>query len=589
MEMNRQETDQNAGRAETMEGDGRRRLVDLGAALLLAQAAATSIERLMAARRDKLGFDDAYMFLRYAHNIRHGLGFSWNLDGVHTYGPTSLLWSLCVLLLSYLPTDPWTQLLLGSWVCSLAAVMAMAWAVRANARSEWLRRPLPTLALVAAPLFASRLFQGDQFNGMETMLATALCAVFFGLCLLWRAGRVSPVVVGAAGVLLFLARPESGLVTVLLPALLGLGPELSSGDAAASSRVRPSLRDLLEIYGVFCAGVLIELALCWLYFGTPVPLSVHMKGGEAYRGYADVWYPSLMLIAFLSALRLFVAALVLLTRRRDLRLVLAGVIPAAPVFAYLGTVTQIMGFDSRYYVPYAPLLVVPALLVLDRWLALPPAEGEAWPGHTLRNRGAVTAVLLIFFFFFYSQAVQRRFRLLEHGHHMEYDPPQLSVAATAPLPGYEWQPMMLAVTDDLIAPLPAGVTVASSEVGYLGERASGINIIDLAGLNDTDIALHGFEMNRLLERRPDLIWMPNTSYTYQRGVMFSDPALLAEYDVYAGAGNYGIAIRKDSPYRAAIERQFAIFWAKVYPGYDPAAYRVRSASWSDIPHSVRNR
>ena len=571
------------------EGDGRRRLVDLGAALLLAQAAATSVERLMAARRDNLSFDDAYMFLRYAHNIRHGLGFAWNLDGAHTYGPTSLLWSFCVLLLSYLPTDPWTQLLLGSWMCSLAAVMAMAWAVRANARSEWLRRPLPTLALIAAPLFASRLFQGDQFNGMETMLATALCAVFFGLCLLWRAGRVAPAVVGGAGVLLFLARPESGLVTVLVPALVGWIPAISSGDAMGSGQTRRSLRGLLELYGVFCAGVLIELALCRLYFGTPVPLSVHMKGGAAYRGYGDVWYPSLMLIAFLSALQLFVAALVLLTRRRDLRLVLCGVIPAALVFAYLGTVTQIMGFDSRYYVPYAPLLVVPAVLVLDGWLAFPQPWNEAWPGHALRNRGAVTAVLLILFFLFHSQAVQRGFRLLEHGHHLEYDPAQLSVAATTPLPSYDWQPMMRAVTDDLIAPLPRGTTVASSEVGYLGERASGINIIDLAGLNDNDIALHGFGMNRLLERKPDLIWMPNTSYTYQRGVMFSDPAFLAQYDVYADAGNFGIAIRKDSPYCGAIERQFRIFWARVYPRYDPAAYLVRSVSWSGVPHSVRNR
>ncbi len=555
---------------------------------MLAQALATSIERLMAARRDKLGFDDAYMFLRYAHNIRHGLGFSWNLDGVHTYGPTSLLWSFCVLLLSYLPTDPRTQLLLGSWVCSIAAVIAMAWAVSANAQSGWLRRPLPTLALIAVPLFASTHFQGDQFNGMETMLASALCAVFFGLCLLWRAGRAAPALVGGVGILLFLARPESGLVTVLLPALVGRMPGETSGLEEPDSQARPSLRGFLEIYGVFCAGVLIELVLCRLYFGTPFPLSVHMKGGDAYRGYADVWYPSLMLIAFLGVLQLFVAALVLLCRRRDLLLVLSGLVPAALVFAYLGTVTQIMGFDSRYYVPYAPLLVVPTLLVLDRWLASPPAESEAWPGHTLRNRGVLAASLLMFFFLFHSQAVQRGFRLLEHGHHVEYDPAQLNIAATAPLPSYEWQPMMRAMTDGLIAPLPSGVTVAATEVGYLGERASRINIIDLAGLNDTEIALHGFQMSRFLERKPDLIWMPNTSYTYQRGVIFSDPALLAEYDVYADAGNYGIAIRKDSPFRAAIERQFRIFWAKLYPGYDPADYLVRSASWSGRASSVRN-
>ena len=195
----------------------KRRLVNIAASLLLARAAAVSIQKFMVVRRNPLGFDDAYMFLRYAHNIRHGLGFSWNLDGLHTYGPTSLLWSFVVLLLSYLPTDPWTKLLLGSWIFSIAAVIALAWAVATNAQSDWLRSILRTLAIIAVPLAGSAVFEGNQFNGMETMLATTLCALFVGLALQWHARRVSPVLAGAIGLFLFLARPESALITVLLP------------------------------------------------------------------------------------------------------------------------------------------------------------------------------------------------------------------------------------------------------------------------------------------------------------------------------------------------------------------------------------
>jgi hypothetical protein len=561
-----------------MDRPGKHRLVNSAAALLLAEAAATSIQKFMVVRREPLAFDDAYMFLRYAHNIRHGFGFSWNLDSLHTYGPTSLLWSFCAVILSYLPTDPWTQLLLGSWFFSITAVLAMAWAVTANAQSDWLRSPLRVLALIAVPLFASTLFQGNQFNGMETMLATTLCGLFVGLALLWRADRVPPIVPGAIGLLLFLARPESALITVLFPLLLWLLLE----------RPRPALKSLLTLYTVFFAGVLVELIACQLYFGTPVPLSVYMKGGHAYLGYTSIWYPSLLLIAFLTTLQLFLAALILLTRRRDVRLILACTLPAILFFAYLGTVTQIMGFDSRYYVPYSPLIIVPALLILDRWLALPTADSIAWPRHTLRNRGALTAAMVLFFFAFSSQAVQGKFRRLEHGHHFEYDPAQLNITATTPLPGVDWQPIMQDITDDLIAPLPPGTTVASTEVGYLGERASQINVIDLAGLNDTDIALHGFNTTRFLARRPDLIWMPNTAYTYQRGVMFSDPTFLAQYDIYAGAADYGIAIRKDSPVRSQIEHQLSIFWSQVYPGTSPSDYFVHSATWTGQKHTVPN-
>ena len=285
-----------------MDRTGIRRLLNIAAALLLAQTAATSIQNFMVIRRMPLGFDDAYMFLRYAHNIRHGFGFSWNLDSVHTYGPTSLLWSFFTLLFSYLPTDPWTQLILASWLFSFAAVIAIAWAVAANAQSDWLRSPLRVLPLIAVPLFASTLFQGNQFNGMETMLATTLCALFLGLCLLWRAGRVHPAVVCGVAFLLFLARPESAIVTLLLPFLVRFLP----GDS------RPPLRSLFLFYAAFFAGVLLELFLCRFYFGTPIPLSVYMKGGHAYLGYSSIWYPSILLIAFLTALQLFLAALILL-------------------------------------------------------------------------------------------------------------------------------------------------------------------------------------------------------------------------------------------------------------------------------------
>ncbi len=167
-------------------------------------------------------------------------------------------------------------------------------------------------------------------------------------------------------------------------------------------------------------------------------------------------------------------------------------------------------------------------------------------------------------------------------------PPNSTSPPPRPLPSVGWQTAMTTITDDLIAPLPPGATVAATEVGYLGERAAHINVIDLAGLNDTEIALHGFRMGPFLARKPDLIWMPNGAYTYQCGVMFSDPAFLAQYDLYAGAASYGIAIRKDSPVRSQIDHQLSIFWSNLYPGTTPASYLVHSVSWTGLKHRVAN-
>jgi len=277
--------------------------------------------------------------------------------------------------------------------------------------------------------------------------------------------------------------------------------------------------------------------------------------------------------------------MVMLARRRDVRLIVCCVAPVAVTFAYLGTVTQIMGFSARYYAPYFALLVVPALLVVDGWFAKIEGE-ESWMGGAMLVRGCVTAALLVCFFALSSEGVQAMVRQSERRTHFEYDDTQLTMAAVTPLPLQPWQTAMAEVTDLLVAPLPKGATVAATEVGYLGRFAPQVNVIDLAGLNDNEIALHGFKTEELLARKPDLIWLPNTDYTYQRGLMMSDPEFLREYELYAGAANFGVAVRKDSPLRLQMEKQMQVFWIAAYPGYVMKDYVVSAVKWSGRKHVV---
>jgi hypothetical protein len=510
------------------------------------------------------------MFARYAGNVRAGLGVSWNPDGVHTYGQTSPLWGMLVALFSHLPIGTWKMLTLGSWVWSIAAVIALAWAVAANAQSGFMSSPWRVLPLVVLPLTDTTVFSGNQATGMETMLATCLAALFVGLVLACRHGAARPELVAPVGLLLFLTRPESAIAVVLFAALVWM---------LLPAPTFPR-RNLVAIVGIFFAGVVVDLLVCKLYFHTALPLSFYMKSKHAYEGYHEVWHPELLMLAFLAGCQLYLAVLILLGRRRDWRLIACCLVPALTVFAYLGTVTQIMGFNARYYTPYFAFFIVPALLVLDRWLSEEQPAEERWPGKTLLVRSGAVALMMICFLALSSEGVQARVRRLEARTHFEYEPAQVEIAASSPLPLMPWDVTMADITDRLIAPLPAGTRVAASEVGYLGSRAPQVNIIDLAGLNDTDIALHGFDVTALLERKPDIIWLPNASYTYQRGEMFADPEFLAQYDVYAGAADYGIALRKDSPVRPQIDRQMQEYWRAVYPGYRMSDYLVHSASWS---------
>jgi hypothetical protein len=527
---------------------------------------------LRTALHGPLTFDDAYMFYRYAMNVRHGLGVSWNLDGVHTYGQTSPLWGVAVLLLSFLPMSMGGVLMAGSWVCSVMALVAMAWAVSRNAESRALARTWVVLPMVALPVVFSREFAWHATTGMETMLAMTLCAVYAGLSLLWQRGQTSAWVVGLAGWLLFLTRPESALLVLLVPLLmLWLLPGTSKKGTAT-------------LVAVFVACALLQMAACKAYFHTALPLSFTMKSQHAYAGYAKTWTPFNSAYEFFSGFRLVVLALVFFFRAKDWRLMAVYLVPAGLTFGYLLTVTQIMGFSSRFYLPYLPLFEVAALLAVDRRVAEFRAEPQQWTMRMTLGHGVAAGFALICCHGPVPIALARAGDRYMLSRLEVYDPVVLHTVSGTALPKTDYIDSMWGLTDLLVAPLPRGATVAASEVGYLGGHAPQVNIIDLAGLNDNQIALHGFQMDELLARRPDVIWMPHPDYSYQRGVMFTDPALLREYDVYAGAAGYGLAVRKDSPFRAQIMRQLRLLWQRLYPGEAMEGDLVTSVSWSGQRH-----
>jgi len=513
--------------------------------------------------------DDAYMFYRYAMNLRHGLGVSWNPDGVPTYGETSPLWGLAVLLLSYLPLSATHVLMLGSCLCAAAGVAAISWAVARNAKSGFMRSTWRVLPMVALPLLFTHTYLPHALTGMETMLAAGLAGVFTGAAIGWTNGVCRPETVAGIGLLLFLTRPESALAVVVFAALAGLTGMASRGEVA-------------RLLCVFLAGILLDLLVCKIYFHTALPLSFYMKGRHAYEGYHLSWRPLTHALEMLGDCSVFLVVLALFIRGPERRLAAICLTPALCTFCYLVTVTQIMGGWGRYYAPYFAFFIVPSLLVLDSRIASPERQpGETGPRERALYLGGAAAaaacVVLLLGFHRVNAALSETERAIE-ARPFVYDGVACEIKGKDELPVVDRN--VRDVAEFFVASLPAGVSIAASEVGYIGVANPAATVIDLEGLNDTPIALHGFNVEELLARRPDVIWMPHPDYTYQRGILMSSPLLLQQYDLFAGAGGYGIAVRKDSPMRAAIMRQMEIFWRRFYAQYPMDDYVARSVRWS---------
>lgn len=511
-------------------------------------------------------FDDSYMFYRYAEHLRQGLGFSWNLDRVPTYGMTSLLWAAVVLLFSFIPITPTQCLLLVSWLSSGLAIVLTAGAVWRNARSSWLRSPATAIVLVAFSFLAIRIFRINARTGMETMLAMALLALFIGLVISQR--ERNPLVIGTVAFLLVLARPEA-----MLPAVLFL---------LLSCLLLPSrsFRAVAQSLAVLACGVLLALLFAKLYFHSWLPLSFYLKAGGGYQGYRCRWYPVTSALRFLQAGGLFLLLIALFARKQEARLLLLFALPLGAVMLYLCTVTQIMGMASRYDIPYLPLLAVPAFLVLDARLAewSSAARTFHWRKSYLFHL-AFAAVVVWFLVDAIPWRLQVRLEALAEHRVLSYHSVAFDTPSATPLPQLDYDRTLHDFADDLVSALPDGATIAATEVGYLGARFPRLNVIDLAGLNDTTIALHGFTPAAVLDRSPDLIWLPHVDYTWQRGLLLTDPLFLQRYQVYPGAMNYGIAILKSSPYRPALESRLAAAWPRLYPSSTPASDLARAATW----------
>ena len=506
--------------------------------------------------------DDAFMFYRYALHFREGYGIAWNAGQGHTYGLTSLGWFFVVLLASFLPLKPLAILITGSVVSFVVALAVMTRIVTRFARSTALRAWPLALALVALPLLVQPYFDADIINGMETMLSLLANALVAGAALacMRSPSERGALLLGVAGYAAFFVRPENGLAAATLPILLfAIVPGFR-------------LRHLALAELCLFAPIAIQIGIAYRYFGTPVPLPFYVKSLNGYKGFICITSSGVELSRFLFlSLPYFCFATWAALQRAERRLLLLFLLPVLLTCLYLVTVLQIMGDHARYYVPFLPFVILPCLLVFDSAL-LRPASASSRPPWS-RVAATLLAGLVVIGGL---GSVSRIWSANAARKVVLYQEPTRVHVREGRLVGRSMLDQYRIMGDALLRELPAGTTVAASEVGYIGASAPQVHIIDIVGLNDREIALHGFSMSSLLARQPDLIWLPPWGYTWIRRAIWTDPAFLADYDVYEGAFVYGVAIRKGTPRTKQIEAQFTSAWAKAYPGMPMGDFRVLS-------------
>jgi hypothetical protein len=515
-----------------------------------------------------LTFDDAFMFTRYARNVQNGLGISWNLQGGPTFGLTSIPWMFFVLIATkFLPAQQSLQI--SSMFASGLAVACMACAFQRQARTPVLTNPWCCSALVIVTTLAGGQFRANALSGMDTMLALAANSLLVATVLNWqtKSTRKHALLVGIAASFTAMVRLDSGLCALFVPLLAWIAQpsEQPAKDPGTESAAKHK-HDLLFLVVLPIVLIGAFLLACWLYFGAALPNSFYMKAANHYVGFLNGERPIEYFVDFLSASGVPIALIVLLANLSDLKRFCPFLVPTILSISYLFTVRQIMGWGGRFFFPQLPFILVPSLLVLDGALAESNLRVRllALPSTLVMKVSICTA-----FVCWVNLTEYQRIRAIKG-----VPVPGLVTASKRMLPPIGWFHSIREVTKIVQEAMPQGGTIAASEVGYLGESLPNINIIDLAGLNDAEIARHGFSMNYLLAQRPELIWLPHSDYTGLTSAIVSDPRLLSQYTLLRGAFNYGIAIRKDGKDYNSLESHLVELWPTLYPGTNYRDYIV---------------
>jgi hypothetical protein len=471
--------------------------------------------------------DDAFIFVRYAENLLAHHAIAWNPGGPPSYGTTSLLHlGFVTMLRALFGPQPASVALLGSLLPGLGFLAVLPWVCwRRILRGARGGGALGLLLLLPLAISIDTL-GAHVATGMDTSLSMVYAVLLLVLADRLTAspapGRATAMALVAAGA--WVVRPDLLLLSVPIVIALCLALWMR-GQRTLCVRLVVTTAILLVL----------QWALCWSYFGTPVPLSFYVKSAVRYGASMDAAYAAVpgrelwqFFVSYWPYWLLIGAAIGAAARRRcwPFAVVESGALAGALLFVlyYRYAVLQVMPHYHRFYYPTLPVWV---------WLAARAAVALANVGNEgLRSHGRVArqvlmgaglvlgigaAVLL----------VRPWSRWLTH---VRAHPWFTAIPAVQNLDG--WSKHWWFRLAEMSA-LPNDVTWATTEIGLPGALNPGRTIIDLSGLNDIEFARHGFSAEALFrDSPPDLIYMPHPDYREMTEELIRNPRFRAAYDYY---------------------------------------------------------
>ncbi len=498
-------------------------------AIVLIVAILTVLVRLVRALRGVLPFDDAYMFARYADNmISHGT-FGWNV-GEKTYGCTSIAYTFVVTAAKMMNINDTLStsslLILLSFGFGCIALFILFKMVK-DIGSEGSIIDQDLTMLVMAGIAISTIFFFNIFNGMDASMSLFSNTMLIYAVFLFSK-KQSTALMGLAAFsayFTFLVRPDNGIYSLFFPFLFLLHTKVPLRKAAG----------FFLVLGCFFA---LDLFIKNAYFGDPLPLSFYAKSSGFYEGFVSryKWNPieyTTDFFLYFGLLLLFAVGFINKARAKTLCVFL---IPMLMTFAYYLTVVQVMGFNSRYYMPSIPFIIFGSAY------ALRDVTTASLKSLNLKH---IYYAFLVFIFMFSSTPFVKRYLIsMDTQVKRASGIKQVSTEGGFTCGKYPW---FTAINkfDRTLKTFPFVKKIMITEYGLISSENLGVHIIDPIALHNKELALNGWNDDFITVERPEMVWIHN-EYIWLNKRVKRLMQESGEYFHIPSALNFGVSIRKDS-------------------------------------------
>lgn len=484
-------------------------------------------------------WDDAYFFVRYADNFIQSGVWTWNPGEPPTYGLTSLAHGAQVGVFRLFGGPPALTLWLSSLVWGILFLFVLLRLAFSKTDPSGKNLRFAGFLVIATIGFQTPQLAQHFTSGMDTMLGLAWISGYLLLFKRWEM-ELSPgksLVLGMMGGLTWFIRPELMLLTVLMPL----------GVAFWGSR------KLLKTQGwyalLFTGFFLISGAfLAQNYFGNVFPLSFWVKSANAYGPEISAQYRlegleqlGIFLVCNWIPIGVIIGTFAIGRKQwwKKLSPGDRGLIFAVLLYLVYETafVLQIMGYGQRFYFPIWPAVLYLGARSLVILIEERPNLLSSGPVK-VKWKGVLGILALLMVVFSLSSWMQRPRNLSRDWGKFGTE------SVYAGIGEHNWP---LLPRWDIF---PSDFRLAGTELGIPGIMHPEKRIVDLTGLHDPE-QVGGFSVGRLLEQKPDIVYLPHPDYIGMHQILEQSSDFEAAYKVYTASelkSYLGIALRRESPY-----------------------------------------